>query len=321
MLARIAFLALALTACKGGETTDDTNPGTADDTGGDTSAEPACAFDVSSWQESPLDVVEQADTDGVLSYDPPGVAIVERTGSYDASTGAFAWVGTYDDEHKLVTATVEGELQAEPNRDFTASYTTDTVDVLGETWLYQRDFTVTGCELEAVITNLGEPSESWPSSYTWESEIVSDDEVHQHLETTWYDTPWVENRVLTSDLVTVYDIETGNGAWFLSGTYLADGTHERTTAYIGSTYRVDSEYLYQMDGSYHVYKETRDLDPEQLTATFDADVQYDGSAVGTYVTYDDGETVTCTYTRGADADTDCEVVYDCDNGEVTSESC
>lgn len=326
MRSLVAASCCLLAACSG---TDDAQPGGSSDggssdggssDGGDGGSSSGCEFDTSSWRHTAPVLIDLADADGLFSYDPPGVEIVLREGSWDADSGEIEVTDTYVTGHKYLSAQHVGVAEVQANGNYTHSYTSETLDVLGQVSEFERVLVQQGCELTATVTNLGDPG-SYAESYTWFATVVSDEQLDQHLETTWQDLAWVEDRVSTSDLRTTYTIDIGEGDYVVSGTYQPDGSHERRMVQDGEKARYDSTYLWQIDGSYHLYRESWSQSSHQLLWTLDAVYQYDGSAVGTYTEHGEDGDNPCTYQRDATLDEDCGYRYECDDGSIYEGSC
>jgi hypothetical protein len=283
-------------------------------------AEPACAHDVSGWYVTPSSVVAQATDDGLVDY-PTGAPLLDGvTGSFDASAGTLVYTQEYADGHRWVARTFEGSGTYEANGDLLVEGTLAHVDRLGAEYRYRHTISQTGCR----ITNSYQPEDedSAYSDYERTTRIVDADTVEGRIVAKWTGLDWEEEYTSRSDFTTTYTTTVDHDLYVISGTYNADGTHDREVIYLAENSRQESVYAYAPDGDHTREMLGYSIWDDELVQEFSTSMTYEGGGSGTYRYVDgQGEWVTCDYTRDDNDDPDCSYAYDCDNGEEFGGEC
>lgn len=251
----------------------------------------ACAHDPHGWYDNATYTLLNGGTDGAFDFDPVGDPITRRAGKYAFKTGDYQYTDTYHRDHWTARVVTEGYGTIYDNGNLDILHKRTTTDVLGEVWATlvrverQRcSGTITTTDFDENLSVDDDPPAD-AESLTWETTIVSDEEVRMDLDTTLSGMPYVAEVRSTPDIAERRTVDWGNGDYRVETTWRYDGTGASEWAQNGSMFGSDYDYAgdneYYFDGS---YLETYDvIDEGDVVGTWSLLYQYDGSAAGTYV--------------------------------------
>lgn len=302
------FALLALMACSAGKTDGDDY---FDDD------DWACEHEVWDWYAGPVQAVLEADEDGDFSYDPPGDVVTERDGSYDFESGDLAWTSSYAGDYYGVSGEVEGYGTVYPDGDLDLLYRSVFTDVLDEVSHSRVRVERSGCSATTKTWTIDADDDlaATPSDepFTWNLEIVSDDEVERTA--SWSDSgeDWEAQGSFTSDLVNTLHYASASGSAIIDSVSYGDGTSSMTQEGHDSDY--DSYYQIDgfLDGSRSVANDVYEAGSDDLIQSCSYDISYAGEAEGECTFYQGSSSITCDLFFDSE---DC--VLDCDDGQQYS---
>ncbi len=263
--------------------------------GGEEEAVPlACEFDPHDWFDNPATLLVETE-DGRFDYDPSGIALSRKKGSWDAEKGEISWTDSYTEGYFLAGTEGIGAGTIEADGDLDLYTRANTTDVLGAVWADRYHYVRTGCEGTTSIMDWTvdrDPERGPPAGsveHLWAVEIVADDEVHAHLETTVevdeVATPAVLDAVYREDVAMVLETHVGENVFSKSETWQYDGTGVGTWTKEGPAYGLPYHYVgadtYFFDGSYLTDFWSHEVKTQEAMEHWVLLYQYDGSAEGT----------------------------------------
>ncbi|MBN1335374.1 MAG: hypothetical protein JXB39_05390 [Deltaproteobacteria bacterium] len=288
----------------------------------------SCAYDPHDWYDNAFYTFRRS-SDGVFDFDPIGDEVVGRVGMYDLETGDFDWTDTYASGHFLVSLVGTGFGTIYETGDLDLLTRNTTTDVLGEVTANRYRVEREGCsgtvkvtEWEPDLDPIREPPVG-AEEHEWTTQIVADDEVHGHIETTVDtragDLPYVADAVYREDVAAVVTADIGDGIATRTETWQYDGTGVGTWAQqgepFGSDYDVAGSDEYYFDGSWLTDYWGYEAGTQTAVYHWILLYQYDGSAEGTFwYDYGSGE-LDCdvTITTDGECTADCgpDGIFDC----------
>lgn len=261
--------------------------------------EPACDANPYEWADDLLTHILNGDEEGGFDYDPVDTPRAGISGSYDVSSGDFAWDVSYVQESYLVSQAVVGDGTVYHNGDLDLEAVITTTDVLDNVGITSSRFIREGC---------GSSSWSWGEDQTADDaiEITGVYKAEVYVWTAADDT-WSYDGSLTSDLTETSHYLALDDSFEQTNVSFPDGT--ATQDIVGDEscsdgYGCDGHWDFAIDGSYTFSYDL--LDGQDVYCTVTGEYDYAGDGTGHYDCDDyqcDLETV------------DGACTYSCDNGQ------
>ncbi|MEO0604162.1 MAG: hypothetical protein AAF211_22185 [Myxococcota bacterium] len=260
---------------------------------------PTCDVDFLDWAGGLTFDVLQGNGRGSFDYRPTTSDIVEsRSGSYDLSSGEFAWTVSYGTGAFRVAERADGIGTLWPDGDLDLGYTLQ-VELLDRSETVEvRDLRL-GCEVARRVED-GEgrvdvyEGEIQPTLIDYTHQFTDGDRLFEATGQRTDDGTWTERLDFEDETLAYAFTETGN---------LRDWSWEREISYVTPGIEIEGSYRRRVNGRLNVtYQATID---GSVPETWDYRLDGEGSGNGTLQLGNDAVPCTLTFTDGSCVVSDC----------------